>query len=307
MPKMNIERSITINAPIDKVYSVISDYHHWSAWSPWLIMEPGVNVTVKPDGKFYEWEGKRTGSGNMTITNETENKSVNMDLLFLKPWKSKAKVGFTFSTEGTGTKVTWDMQSSLPFFMFWMKKMMEQFIGMDYERGLRLLKDYVQDGEAHSKLNFIGKESFGGTKFVGIKTQCTKETMGKKMQEDMPKLFALSQAEGIAISGTAFTQYHKWDMVKNAIEYTAAIPVESFPSNLPDGFYTGEIPATTVHTLEHVGPYQHLGNAWTTMYTMQRNKEFKLNKKIHPFETYHNSPADTLENELITKVHFPIV
>ena len=304
---MNIERSITVNAPIEKVFETISDYHHWSAWSPWLIMEPEVKVTVQPDGKYYEWEGNRTGSGNMTITSETENTSVNMDLLFLKPWKSKAKVGFKLTSDGDSTTVSWDMQSSLPFFMFWMKKMMEQFIGMDYERGLRLLKDYVQDGETHSKLQFTGKESFGGTKYIGLKTTCTKETMAKKMQEDMPKLFEFSQANDVQISGPAFTQYHKWDMVKNNIQYTAGIPVKEIPQNLPEGFYAGEIPATTVHTLEHVGPYAHLGNAWTTMYTMQRNKEFKLNKKIHPFETYHNSPMDTAENELMTKVHFPVI
>lgn len=307
MPKMNIERSITINAPIDKVHAIISDYHHWSSWSPWLIMEPETKVTVQPDGKYYEWVGNRTGAGNMTITSEKENSSVKMDLVFLKPWKSKAKVGFKLTSENDATKVSWDMQSSLPFFMFWMKKMMEQFVGMDYERGLRLLKDYAEDGETHSKLTFKGKEAFGGTKFIGIKTNCSKETIAKKMREDMPKLFELSQSLNIEITGPAFTQYHKWNMVKNDIRYTSGIPVNTIPENLPEGFYSGEIPAMNVYTLEHVGPYPHLGNAWTTMYTMQRNKEFAVNKKVHPFETYHNSPGNTPENELITKVHFPVV
>ena len=31
----NVKRSIAIKAPAAKVFVMIDDFHHWSAWSPW--------------------------------------------------------------------------------------------------------------------------------------------------------------------------------------------------------------------------------------------------------------------------------
>ncbi len=306
MPKMHIKKSVTIDAPVEKVYTTLNDFNHWTAWSPWLIMEPEAKVKVADDAKSYEWNGDRVGSGNMHVTNEDENKSIDYDLTFLKPWKSTAKVRFELLGKGEQTEVSWFMDSSLPFFMFWMKKMMEAFVGMDYERGLAMLKDYVEDGEVHSKLDFKGTSSYQGCKYIGIKTACTIDTVGPSMQEDFGKLSKFMDDHKDLISGPAFSIYHKWDMVKRTVEYTSGIPVSAVPDNLPSGIISGEIPATQVYTLGHIGPYAHLGNAWTTLYNMERGKTFKTNKKIHPFETYLNMPGEVPDNELITEVHFPV-
>lgn len=306
MPKLIVIRSILIDAPIEKVFGVLNDFSTWTAWSPWLIMDPQAKVTVAENKKYYDWVGPRSGSGNMKIVGEEENKSISIDLFFLKPWKSKAKTYFHLSTLENQTEVKWVMDSSLPFLMFWMKKMMESFIGMDYDRGLRLLKDYVEDGKVHSELNFIGRETLAEQIYVGIPTSCTRETMGKKMAEDMPRLLQFITKNGLEINGAAFTQYSKWDMVNNRIEYVSGVPVSSIPENLPDGFTQGKIPMTAVYSLEHRGAYQHLGNAWTTLYSMQRGKEIAVNKKIHPFETYHNVPGEVADDQLITRVHFPL-
>ncbi|MDB0037950.1 SRPBCC family protein [bacterium] len=306
MPKISLTRTILIDAPVEKVFNTLNDFSTWTVWSPWLIMDPEAKVTVAGDKKSYEWEGPRSGAGNMAISNEETNKSISIDLEFLKPWKSKAKVSFQVFAKGNKTEVKWGMNSSLPFFMFWMKNMMQTYIGMDYDRGLRLLKDYVEDGKVHSKLNFTGKETISNQEYIGVFTSCTMDTMGKKMSEDMPRLMDFMNKSGAEISGAPFTQYSKWDMKNNRVEYVSGIPVKSIPSDLPEGFSAGKIPTTEVYTLEHVGPYQHLGNAWSTLYNMQRSKEILVNKNIHPFETYHNNPNDVSDKELITRVHFPL-
>ncbi len=306
MPKIAVTRRVLIDAPLEKAFNVLNDFSTWTSWSPWLIMEPETQVNVAEDKKSYSWEGRRTGSGSMKIEKEVENKSVFIDLQFLKPWKSKAKTAFHVKTVGDQTEVEWTMDSSLPFFMFWMKEMMQRFIGMDYDRGLRLLKDYVEDGKVHSKLNFIGKETLSAQEFIGISTSCSMDEMGKKMSEDMPRILAFIDENGIEISGAPFTQYNKWDLKNNRAEYTSGVPVKSAPSNLPTGFSVGKITATTVYTVEHVGPYQHLGNAWTTLYTMQRGKEIPVSKNINPFETYVNNPMEVDATELVTRVSFPL-
>jgi len=305
MPKMNIERSVQIDAPAERIYKIISDFNDWRPWSPWLLMEPEAKVTVAEDAKSYQWEGKRTGSGNMKILEEKENQFIDYDLNFLKPWKSHANTSFTLDEEGDATKVTWKMNSGWPFFLFFMKKMMEAYVGADYERGLDMLKAYVETGNVPSKLEFEGRKTFAGTKYIGIKTSCAIEAIGEKMEADFTSLKNYMSESNIESKHT-FTIYHKWDIPKGQVAYTAALGLDVLPDSLEGDFVSGEIPEASCYVLKHTGRYQHVGNAWSTLYTMTRNKEIKHNKKIDPFEIYLNDPQNTEEKDLETSVYFPV-
>ncbi len=306
MPSIHVEKSIDIHAPKEKLFDTLNNFNHWQAWSPWLIMEPKAKVDVSKDNKFYSWEGNRIGSGEMKITEEDPNEHIKYSLTFLKPWKSKADVQFNLEISENGTKVTWLMDSSLPFFMFWMKNMITAFIEMDYERGLYMLKDYAESYKVPSKIESNGNEKYPGCEFVGIRTECGIKDIGPKMIEDYNTLNEWAKNHSIKLAAEPFSIYHKWDMVKKQVAYTSGIPVNEVPGSLPGGMQSGKIPATPVYTITHTGPYRHLGNAWSTGYNMKQHKEFKINKKIDAFETYINGPHDTPENDLITKVHFPV-
>lgn len=306
MPKMHVEKSIEIQASEEKVFNTLNDFNHWSIWSPWLIQEPEARVKVAEDNKSYEWEGDRIGSGNMSITAEDPCTSINYDLNFLKPWKSKAKVRFEIKPNGSGATATWIMDSSLPFFLFWMKKMMVAFVGMDFQRGLNMLKDYVEDGKVHSRLEFKGNSVFDGCSYVGIQSDCSMDDIGSEMQNDFSKLWAYTDGKEESINGCPFSMYHKWDMVGRKVSYTCGIPVKEIPKDLPNGIISGNIPTTKTYTLKHTGPYLHLGNAWSTLHNMGRSKFFKVNKKVHPFETYANKVGEVPDHDLIAEVHFPI-
>jgi len=306
MPKTHVARSIVINAPVQKIYSTLNDLNQWQHWSPWLVCEPEAKVVVSEDTKYYDWEGSRIGSGNLKITDEQPFRLIDYDLTFLKPWKSVAKVRFELEPADEGTKVTWIMDSSLPFFLFWMKKSMEAFLGMDFVRGLNMLKEYVEVGEVKSKLEFLGKGHYAGCQYLGIKRDCSVDEVGDKMSADFAKLTDVAGATEDNIAGEPFSIYHKWDLVKRKVSYTAGFPLRSIPDQIPSGMIKGTIPATPTYTLRHVGRYMHLGNAWTTMMMMQRSKEFKPKKGIHPFESYVNNPQEVSETELITDIHFAI-
>ena len=138
MSQLFIRKTILIEKDCSTVFKKINDFHHCAEWSPWLIADPKAKVNVDPNGKYYNWESPILGSGEMTIIHEEKEQSINCDLHFFKPWKSKAKVTFFLNPKDRGTEVVWTMKSSLPFYLFWMKKQMEVFVGMDYERGLLL-------------------------------------------------------------------------------------------------------------------------------------------------------------------------
>lgn len=306
MPDIHVQKSILINAPIEKIYQSVLDFNHWMAWSPWLIMEPEATVVISDDAKYYEWQGKRLGSGNMSVTDARENDFVDYDLIFLTPWKSTSKVRFELKSRENGTETIWYMDSKLPFYLFWMKKMMEAYIAIDLQRGLALLKDYVEDGEVHSKLTFIGESPYPGCTYVGIHTECSMGQLSSRMKEDFTTLWNYLSQDQKNLEGHSFSMYHKWDMVKGKVAYTSGFPVKALPGDLPDVMLSGAIPELKVYALLHTGPYIHLGNAWSTLYNMQRNKTFKMDKKADPFEVYVNMPGQVPDNELITEINFPI-
>jgi hypothetical protein len=94
MPTINVTRSIHIDAHPKKIYPSISNLSNWQKWSPWVIAEPNVKIKLTSDGNYYEWEGDIIGAGNLKIFDREVNKSVQMHLSFLKPWKSKATTTF---------------------------------------------------------------------------------------------------------------------------------------------------------------------------------------------------------------------
>jgi uncharacterized protein YndB with AHSA1/START domain len=67
-----IERSATINAPAEKIFAVLSDFHQWTHWSPWEHRDPQLkrifSGAERGNGAIYAWEGnKNVGSGRMEI------------------------------------------------------------------------------------------------------------------------------------------------------------------------------------------------------------------------------------------------
>jgi effector-binding domain-containing protein len=306
MPKINVSKSISINAPQQKIKEFLADFHNWKNWSPWLICEPEATINYADDGKYYKWEGNRVGSGEMKVTGENDER-IDYDLTFLKPWKSKAKVAFNFKEEGNQTIVNWTMKSSLPFFMFWMKKAMEIYVGMDYDRGLRMLKEEVELGKINSQLEFVGDNNFEGCNFIGIKTTTPFSKIGEAMEKDFNALHEFIGNNNIEVTGLPFSEYQKFDLVKDRVVYVSGFPVDKKPENLPNNFFFGSLPTLKMNTVRHKGTYDHLGNAWTAVMMMERNKEFKKNKKASPMEIYLNDPATTAPEELITDISIPIL
>ncbi len=306
MPKMNVSKSITVNASQQKVKDFLADFHNWKNWSPWLICEPEATINYADDGKYYKWEGSRVGSGEMQVIDESQNR-IDYDLTFLKPWKSKAKVAFNFKEEGNQTIVNWTMDSSLPFFMFWMKKAMEIYIGMDYDRGLKMLKEELEQGKINSELEFVGSTNYEGCNFIGIKTTTPFSSIGEAMQKDFSALHDFINKNNIEVTGLPFSEYQKFNLVKDKVVYVSGFPVGSEPSNLPENFFYGSLPKMKMNTVRHKGTYDHLGNAWTAVMMMERNKEFKKNKKASPLEIYQNDPGTTAPEDLVTDISMPIL
>lgn len=304
MPTFHVERSILIDAPLDPVRELVRDFRHWPRWSPWLVMEPEARLDFPPDGKSYTWDGRVIGKGCISLDVELPDRLTHT-VLFIKPFRSSAVTGFEFAESGSGTIVKWSMRGKLPFFLFFMKRMMSAWIGSDYDRGLLMLKDLAETGEVLSSLASHGVEPVAAIDYVGIRNQCLCSDIGTKVRRDFGRLGEWLEANSLAPAGPMFSIYHKWDLVRDAADYTCAVPMPVAPEPLPEGFERGTVPAGRAYVMVHTGAYRHLGNAWAAGMARARARIYQPRRGEAPLEIYRNTPEETAEGGLVTEIRIP--
>jgi uncharacterized protein YndB with AHSA1/START domain len=146
-----LERSTTIQAPSDKVFALLNDFHLWGSWSPWEKLDPQMKKTFSGSetglGTVYDWEGnKAAGKGRMEITESVPATKILIKLDFLKPFEAHNTTEFTLTPKGDATEITWAMYGPSPY----MSKLMTVFISMDkmvgkdFEEGLANLKGLAE-------------------------------------------------------------------------------------------------------------------------------------------------------------------
>ncbi len=309
MPVYHVERSILIKAPAESIKNALTYYRQWPAWSPWLIMERSAQLNYSEKqgeaGSSYSWKGDLVGEGSMKCI-AIHDKRIDMKLDFITPFKSEADVYFELIEEGDATRVVWNMDGKLPFFLFFMVKMMKHWIGMDYERGLSMLKEYVETGEVLSRVEIKGITTVPAISYIGISKTCRLDEMGDVKPDCYKQLNDYLSEHQLPTDNVPFSIYHYLDKNTQKVGFTAAVPV---PANSPStGILAyGELPATEALQVDHFGRYSHLGNAWSTAISFARYKKIKLKKKKPMgFEFYPDDAEKVATSDLTTQVFLPL-
>lgn len=147
-PEVRVERSLTIQALPEKVFSQVNHLPSWSAWSPWQLRDPEMKTTYEgPEagvGAISRWESETQGSGSQTITESVSPERIVTELDFGP--MGTATADWTFQSDGNSTEVTWGMVShngnNLLFRVFGL--FLDDMLGPDYEEGLANLQELVE-------------------------------------------------------------------------------------------------------------------------------------------------------------------
>ena len=142
------ERSTTINAPVDKVFPLVANQRQWKRWSVWNQRDPNMQMAYSgPEGAAgskWSWKSKSEGNGGMEWSAVDGNKRIGYILTMED--MTPATGNLVFSSEGTATKVTWDMKGNAgmnPIFR-WFGLFMDKLVGPDFEAGLKNLKKLAE-------------------------------------------------------------------------------------------------------------------------------------------------------------------
>jgi uncharacterized protein YndB with AHSA1/START domain len=148
-PKFTVTRTVTINAPADKVYPLIANPRAWRQWSVWLKRDPSMAVTYSgPEsgtGATWEWKSQSEGDGRMRFTAAEPPQRVAYELYFPDfgtTSTGELRLRPVTETPGNRVEVTWTMNGDMgknPLYR-WIGLMADGMVGKDFAAGLANLK-----------------------------------------------------------------------------------------------------------------------------------------------------------------------
>lgn len=306
MPSFEIRKSITINRPSRDVIAFLSDFRNWPMWSPWLILESDCTLEFMGDqgeiGASYLWNGQRIGSGNMTLM-EKDSNSLAFELHFLKPFESKASVGFEILNDGSHSIVTWFMQGNLPWYFLPFKSKIKVDISLDYRRGLIMLKRALESGQVTSELTLIGETPLEELKFIGVKARSTLDDLEEDIQLKYQQTRLMFEQKNLPIKDNWYVLIEERDKTTGEVEFLVCFPTEQ-SVNIEPPFIMDELQPTSLYTVEHHGENQFLQNAWA--YNQSLCESLKIKHQSSPFgiECRKHSPDQSINTVQTSQFSF---
>ena len=146
-----VQRATSIQAPPEKIFPLISDFHNWASWSPYEKLDPAMRKTyggaANGKGAVYEWEGNsKAGKGRMEITDTSLPSKITIKLDFFKPFEGHNTAEFALDAKGDSTTVTWAVHGPNSYIAKVMSIFlsMDSLLGKEFENGLASLKTVAE-------------------------------------------------------------------------------------------------------------------------------------------------------------------
>ena len=143
----SVSRTATIQAPPEKIFPLINDFHNWPQWSPYEKLDPNMKKNISGaasgQGAVYEWNGNsKAGTGSMEIVESVPSSKIGIKLDFSKPLEGHDHTEFTLQPNGNATTVTWAMSGPMNYPAKVMSTFfsMDKMVGGEFETGLANLK-----------------------------------------------------------------------------------------------------------------------------------------------------------------------
>jgi effector-binding domain-containing protein len=110
---------------------------------------------------------------------------------------------------------------------------------------------------------------------------------------------------GLPTDGTMLTVYHNCNLKTQMFDYTSGFALPDSANSVPTELSRWSIPQTRALSVEHIGIYKHLGNAWSAANQFARYKKLKQSR-VGTFEIYKNDPNETETANLRTVIYLPL-
>jgi len=154
--KIDVRRSVVIDAPVADIHQYLHNLDNWSKWSPWVELDPTIKTTIgdirSGKGASQFWSGN-SGGGNLTITESSLTKGVIYDLNFDGD-STVYESGYSYQEKDGKLLVTWFMTGEMQPIIIgnYFALLMDSLVGDSFVTGLNKLKAVVEK-QAIQKIN----------------------------------------------------------------------------------------------------------------------------------------------------------
>jgi len=259
-----VVRRRVIKVKPEQVYPLVADFKHWASWSPWVMHEPNATLEFSENtdvtDSWYTWQGRHIGAGKMVHKTLVENESIEQDLTFYRPMKSNSQVYWRFNSVGEHTEVTWGMRGKMPFLFRWMSKLMDGFVGKDYEMGLAQLAMKAGDMSKPFEIEFLGEVEVEAQDYIGSHFAGSLEDMKAVIREEFTKVTQAAADNGMAGNGPPFTLYHEFNKKDKLVICDISVPVVE--AKEVEGLVSGTILGQKYMRTTLKGDYEHVEKTW---------------------------------------------
>lgn len=309
--KFHVERSTTIAASPEAVFSHIKNLKTWPTWSPWFRKDSTMTNTYDgPDGEVGQksiWTSEEVGNGSMTITEIVPNEKVVTKLEF--DGRDGGKGTLLLEKMGDSTKVTWALDGDLENTPTMMKPMSKYFflamdgmVGGDFGSGLKYLKELVESMPKVEKPAFDIQEVTTEPMMViaAPKKRMKVEEMKSYFDEKMSELIGFAIPNNLK-AGKVHAIYYFWDGKETEVELI--LPVDKEPTNLGEYTYR-EIPASKALMIDYYGAAEGSEAAHYAIDAYAKKNNINITYPIEGYMVDVSTEPDTAK--WLTKIYYPI-
>lgn len=144
-----VERSIVIRAPANRIFPYMNDLKKWPVWTHWDDIDPNMQREFTgPEegvGAHQTWTGQRIGNGTLTLTASDPNQGIGYNFT-LQHGHYVAHGKISLTPISNGTKVAWlangDLGNNPASRYFGL--MFDSYMGGDFEQSLATLKELAE-------------------------------------------------------------------------------------------------------------------------------------------------------------------
>ena len=314
----HVEREIEIEAPAEEVWSKISEFKNWEAWSPWKENDPSIINTFTGEngavGSKMSWTSDSSGVGYMEILETRPNELLKAKLAFIEPRESNSENIFVLTEENGKSILSWSDHSEFSFFsrpfMLLMginSAMMDSMMGPDFEKGLLNIKNLTENSIGSNIPIEITHVEMPSKNYLGIRHKTTIEEV---MQADFygtnyAKIGTALGGAKLAPAGSPVAIYYSWNMEDSTTEIVPALPVAAILDPKIEGVEFLALPAGKAVKAAYYGPYKESVVAHFKLDDYCKANGIETGLTI---EEYANDPESVSSpNEILTNIYYYIV
>lgn len=305
--KLEVTKSISIQAPASAVFEEINDLKRWETWQYWNTLDP-TDMKIKygektvGTGASYSWDSPVLNTGTITLTESIPDKSVAITMDFDG---NPANGVYALEPDGENTKLNLNFYSDAGMNPIgrWINVFMKGEIEKSFDYAGEKIKTIA---EAKPKFTYvITEENLPAISYVGIMhTMSPKDpvAISAQMAKMYGELETMLKKAKVEVTGYPFALYPSY--TEESMDMICAMPVAA-DAKLPAKYKVETLEGGNMIKGIYKGDYNNLMALHMELDQYLQYKKLTMNGA--PIEVYVTDPMlekDT--SKWITEIYYPI-